>query len=235
MSDEPSAQSHEIIVPRTSRYMLLGDPVSGIEEVWLACHGYGQLASRFVQSFEGIAHGNRLIVAPEALSRFYLSGSAGPHSSEDKVGASWMTREGRDAEIADQVTYLDMVCARVFEWIPRGTARLVGFGFSQGAAAVCRWAARTADPPDHLILWGSGVPLDLLEGRMVSGLMRARLTIVIGSRDELVDAAAAEAHRAQLDGAGVSYRLLRYDGGHEIDPGNLARIIADLRVGDTHP
>ena len=208
--------------------MLLGAAVSGIGEVWLACHGYGQLASRFIRRFEGIADGKRVIVAPEALSRFYLSGSAGPHSSEDRVGASWMTREGRDAEIADQVTYLDMVCARVFEGIPRGTVGLVGFGFSQGAAAVCRWAARTASPPDHLILWGSGVPLDVLEKGTVRGLMRARLTIVIGSRDPIANSDQVEIHRARLDEAGLSYRLVTYEGGHEIDENVLRQIAADL-------
>ncbi|MEO7647026.1 MAG: phospholipase, partial [Gemmatimonadaceae bacterium] len=158
MNDGSRVRSHEITVPRTARYAVLGAGVSTAEEVWLVCHGYGQLAARFIRRFGAIDNGRRLIVAPEALSRFYMSGGTRPHSDEEKVGASWMTREGRDAEIADQVTYLDLVRERVFDGLAGRGVRFVGFGFSQGTATVCRWAARTATPPDHLVLWGGGVP-----------------------------------------------------------------------------
>ncbi|HUR91296.1 MAG TPA: hypothetical protein VMY38_01335, partial [Gemmatimonadaceae bacterium] len=113
MTDELRVRSHDIIVPRTSRYAVLGAPISEATEVWLVCHGYGQLAERFISRFSVIDDGKRMIVAPEGLSRFYLSSSSGGYSASDKVGASWMTREGRDAEIVDQVRYLELVCERV--------------------------------------------------------------------------------------------------------------------------
>src|ERR1051325_10016453 len=55
-------------------------------------------------------HGRRRLVAPEGLSRFYLSERA----TERRVGASWMTREDRLAEIADYLGYLDAVYDDVF-------------------------------------------------------------------------------------------------------------------------
>lgn len=219
-------RSHEITVPRTARYAVLGAGVSRVEEVWLACHGYGQLASRFIHRFGVIDNGKRLIVAPEALSRFYVSGGTRPHSGDEKVGASWMTREGRDAEIADQVTYLDLVRERVFDGLARRSARFVGFGFSQGTTTVCRWAARTATPPEHLVLWGGGVPADLLEGAGREGLTRATITIVVGASDPIADDGRVAGHKKQLDAAGLSYRLVTFDGGHEID-GGVLREIAD--------
>lgn len=231
MSDAPLANTYEIIVPRTSRYAVLGAGVSGVEEVWLACHGYGQLASRFIRRFAAIDNGKRLIVAPEALSRFYLSGSSGPHSRDDRVGASWMTRESRDSEIADQVTYLDMVCGRVLAEDAAGAKRLVAFGFSQGAAAVSRWATTTVHRPERMVLWGAGLPNDVLEGRGREALERIRLTIVAGSSDPVIGAGAAEAHARQLETAGITYRLVTYEGGHEIDAATLAALAAE--IGDS--
>lgn len=228
MNDESRIRSHEITVPRTARYALLGPDVTAAEEIWLVCHGYGQLASRFIRRFGVIDNGRRLIVAPEALSRFYLSGGTGPHSAEEKVGASWMTREGRDAEIADQVTYLDLVRGRVLADLPSPAVRLVAFGFSQGATAVCRWAARTETPPAHLILWGSGVPTDVLEGEARERLALTTLTIVVGARDPAVDDRISASNRERLDAAGLSYRLIGYDGGHDLDSATLREVAAGL-------
>ena len=230
MKERSLARSHEIVVPRTARYVTLGPELSGADEVWLTCHGYGQLASRFIRRFDVIDNGRRLIVAPEALSRFYLTGGTGPHSDGDKVGASWMTREGRDSEITDQVTYFDLVRERILGG-KASSARWVGFGFSQGAAVICRWAARAAQPPAHLVLWGSGVPAELLEGDGKAGLARASLTIVMGAQDPIADAGRVEAHKAELDAARISYRFVSYEGGHDVDGPTLAGLAEELAAG----
>lgn len=226
MNDESRVQTHEIAVPRTARYAVLGADVSRAEELWLVCHGYGQLASRFIRRFGVLDNGRRSIVAPEALSRFYVGGGTGPHSADEKVGASWMTREGRDAEIADQVTYLDLVSERVLAGRDRAKVRLVAFGFSQGAATVCRWASRATAPPDDLILWGSGIPADVLESAAMDRLAGLAITIVIGTRDPIASDNRVAAHSKQLDAAGLSYRFVTFDGGHEID-GQVLRDVAN--------
>jgi predicted esterase len=231
MSDQPLVRSRAITVPRTARYAELGADVSVADELWLVCHGYGQLASRFIRGFGVLDNGRRLIVAPEALSRFYLSGGTGPHSDEDKVGASWMTREDRDAEIVDQVTLLDMVRERVIGRAERAGLRVVALGFSQGAATVCRWAARTATPPRDVVLWGSGVPADLFEGEGRAGLARAMLTLVVGDSDPTANGDRVGIHRHQLDAAGLAYRFVSYRGGHEIDRETLAGLAAGLGRG----
>src|SRR5258708_18756313 len=95
-------QEHHIGVTRSARYFTLGDSSRGVGEVWFVCHGYGQLASRFLEKLRVLDDGRRYLVAPEGLSRFYLSESP----TERRVGASWMTREHRLAEIEDYVRYL---------------------------------------------------------------------------------------------------------------------------------
>src|SRR6266550_3439645 len=134
MSNEVS--EHHLSVARTARYYTLGEP--GATEVWFVCHGYGQLAGRFLRRFEPIADGSRLVVAPEGLNRFYVG--SGEHRDQP-VGATWMTREDRLNEIADYVKYLDAVYADVFGGKPTA-ARVRALGFSQGAATASRWVAR---------------------------------------------------------------------------------------------
>src|SRR5438445_8877211 len=98
-------QEHHLAVAKTARYYSLGEPGPATRQLWFVCHGYGQLAGRFLRHFEPLDDGSRVIIAPEGLSRFYLSESP----AERRVGASWMTREDRLVEIGDYVRYLDAV------------------------------------------------------------------------------------------------------------------------------
>src|SRR6266498_2098347 len=130
-------QEHHIGVTRTARYYTLGEISRGAGEVWFVCHGYGQLAARFLEKFRALDDGRRYLVAPEGLSRFYLSESP----AERRVGASWMTREDRLTEIEDYLQYLDAVYADIFGWLDRTRVTVHALGFSQGASTVSRWAA----------------------------------------------------------------------------------------------
>lgn len=103
---------HHIEVIRTARYWTLG-PEEGAREVWYGLHGYRQLGRRFLRRFEPIDDGTRLVVAPDALSRFYVSSGSGRHGAESVVGGTWMTRDDRDAEIRDYVRYLDRLARKV--------------------------------------------------------------------------------------------------------------------------
>ncbi len=103
------AQERHIEVPKTARYWVLGEDIVSPDELWFVLHGYRQLAARFLRRFEGIADGTRRIVAPEALSRFYVSREPGRHGPVSVVGGTWMTREDRENEIRDYVRYLDML------------------------------------------------------------------------------------------------------------------------------
>src|SRR5919204_6031656 len=115
---------------RTARYFILGSPRRA-QELWFVCHGYGQLAARFLERFRVLESEDRCVVAPEGLSRFYLT----EDPTERRVGASWMTREDRLHEIDDYVRYLDAL----YREIAPQHSRVTALGFSQGTATVCRW------------------------------------------------------------------------------------------------
>src|SRR5438067_7492626 len=173
---------HHIGVSRSARYFTLGEKPQGVAEVWFVCHGYGQLAARFLEKLRVLDDGRRHLVAPEGLSRFYLTESP----TERRVGATWMTQEDRLAEIDDYVRYLDAVYDDVFGRIDRARVTVHALGFSQGAATVSRWTALGKSRIDRVILWGGEFPPDLdLTGADVAGRLRAApLTLVFGRSDE---------------------------------------------------
>jgi len=216
-------QQHTLAVRRTARFHTLGPPDAA--EVWIACHGYAQLARFFLRAFEPINDGSRLIVAPEALNRYYFETAPGVHAADARVAATWMTREDRDNEIADYIAYLDTLADHVMP--SRATPRrVVAFGFSQGAATVSRWVARGRARVDHVVLWGSALPPEL---EPATGLLRgARLVIALGDADPQVSAGAVEQQRRRLDQGGMEYRMVRYHGGHRIEAPALTDLAASL-------
>src|SRR5690606_17166198 len=73
--------------PRTARCAVRGPAdASAVHELWFALHGYGQLAASLANDIGAIDDGTRLIVAPEALSRFYFAKPFESHR-EAPVGA----------------------------------------------------------------------------------------------------------------------------------------------------
>jgi dienelactone hydrolase len=242
---------HHLTVERTARYFTIEPGEAGAREVWVVCHGYSQLAERFLRQCAQLDDGGRLVVAPEALSRFYLHedepraaagpGTDAPHPGAPRaraprpsgavalagrVGATWMTREDRLSEIADYVAYLDALARHVFRRVERGATTLRVLGFSQGGATATRWIAQGTTRADELILWGCHLPPDL-DLAAAPGLGATPVRLVWGEGDPYYDAARVEADRARLAGAGIPCRLTTYHGGHHISRGVLAAIAAE--------
>ena len=211
-----TVREHQLTVQRTARYYTLGGGGS-LQHIWLVCHGYGQLAGRFARHFESIATPERLIVVPEALSRFYIDAAA-----REVVGASWMTREHRQAEIADYVAYLDAVAAVVDDG--QG-ARVTAFGFSQGASTVSRWVAMGHHPVSRLILWGGELPPDLDLQAAAPRFAALDVVIVRGIRDDVITGKVMTGIVNRLREHNVRHRMVAFDGGHEIDAEALARVV----------
>jgi predicted esterase len=213
---------HHLPVTRTARYYTRG-AASRAREVWFACHGYGQLAQYFLRRFEPLDDGTRLLVAPEALSRFYLGDPGGSHA-DARVGATWMTREDRLREIDDYVGYLDAVYREVMSAGVPPNARVVVLGFSQGVATACRWAALGNARVDELVLWAERMPPDLDLARAAERLRTARVRLVVGAADRSLPAGALDEERQRLARHGIRGEALTFPGGHELDAETLRRI-----------
>ncbi len=221
---------HTIVVPRTARYCTLGPTHGFPREIWFVCHGYGQLAARFIEAFAPLDDGTRLIVAPEALSRFYLDPiPVRREQREPRVGATWMTREDRLVEITDYVNYLELVAAEVRQHLSGASPRIVVLGFSQGAATVSRWLVASDLRADHLVLWGGGIPPELELASWATLLRGASITLVAGDADTIVPPAAVAREAERLSSAGVAFHVQRFGGGHTIDADALTSLAANLQ------
>jgi predicted esterase len=221
-------ETHHLSVSRTARYYTIGQASAAVTDVWIVCHGYGQLAAAFVAPFERIAAESRLIIAPEGLSRFYLDRSRLANDPAPRVGATWMTREDRDHEISDHVAYLDALhdLLRPPERVAGTSLRVLGF--SQGVATVGRWLAHGRTRADEVILWAGAFPPDVELGPLAQRLDGARVILVAGSHDELASWAAADAQLERFVAAGIDARLIRFDGGHRLDDATLDALAAAI-------
>jgi predicted esterase len=222
--NSPQAQPDEyhLSVRRTARYFVLGELSEDTREIWIGLHGYSQLAESFAQALAPVLADGRVVVAPEALNRFYLDEPAKRHGPDSPVGAGWMTREDRLNEIKDYVGYLDDVAAALRRSAP--AAGITVLGFSQGVATACRWAALGATRVSRLILWGGALASDLPSDRGDRVFGGAAVVLVAGRKDSVVPVKFMQKERAVLAGHGISADLLEHDGGHSLNSEALRRL-----------
>jgi len=156
------------------------------------------------------------VIAPEGLNRFYLKGFSG------RVGATWMTREGRLKDIDNYINYLNSVY--LFE-VPSDPAFKINIlGFSQGAATASRWVTQSTLHFDSLILWAGIFPPDMNVVISKKRLYRKNVLLVFGSNDPFVSNEKLSVQKELAAGLGLSPKIITYRGDHDIDSKVLAKI-----------
>ena len=131
-------------------------------------------------------------------------------SSDAKVGATWMTRQDREADIADYVDYLDAVWREA-----GGASRVTVLGFSQGVATAARWIAMGKSRIDRFVAWAGQIPPDVDPSAFTK--LSEGITIVTGSSDELSSWIAEGDNKGRLEAVGIKPEVLTFDGGHRMD------------------
>lgn len=197
-------------VQKTARIAIEGRDNPELKSVWLIAHGYGQMATYFINKFENLYSPENLFIVPEGLHRYYLNGFSG------KIGASWMTREEREKDIEDYVVYLDTVYEKYIK--PLNEKVIVNaLGFSQGGATICRWAAYTQNKIDNLIVWGSVIPPDMSWETDVQKLRNLDWHYVAGDKDEFLSDKRRVEQLEVLERNGIKPNSIHYMGGHDIE------------------
>lgn len=216
--------TYRLPIRRSARYYSLGEAGEQTRAVWIALHGYGQLAADFLAALHPLDNGRNLVVAPEALSRFYVD------DVHQKVGASWMTREDREAEIEDQRNYLDALYRVATHAAPSDVLVNV-LGFSQGATAACRWAASTSYRIDNLVSWAGEFPAELESSNAFS---RFNSYFVHGDRDPFLSDSHLERVAMLKRIPGWHVNTLSFAGKHSLHRDTLLqldRILAKAPAG----
>jgi len=207
-------------IQKHARVATLGENNVEIEKIWFVLHGYGYLAPYFVRKFEPIDDGKTLVVAPEGLHRFYQNGLSG------RVGASWMTKEDRLTDIADNNHYLESLWTH---YRNRYTEAKKGFiGFSQGAATMVRWFCQTNQLPDRVVIWSGSFPQDLDWFEDIPTLNQRPPTFVLGDNDEFFNEDQIKQQSNWLKSKNLNFETLRFQGGHDILPNPLQKIHQSL-------
>jgi len=223
-------EQRHLTVPRSARYAMMGSLEADLSEVWFVCHGHGHLAARFLSRFLPLESPRRLFIAPEALSRYYLSPpKGGPHPPGTPIGASWMTSEDRESEIDDYVSYLDLLHDEIFSVVDRAKVRLWVLGFSQGASTVVRWVVRGRVEPDRIVVASGMLPAELDERAAARLTLHGPLTVTFGDDDEFASVERINSEEAKLKQLGIAYEMIRFQGGHTITPALLEQLTRSPR------
>lgn len=191
------------------RYEVLGTPGHEIEQLWIVCHGHGQLAKYFIKKFSCLNDGKHLIVAPEGLFRYYLEGFTG------RVGATWMTKEDRVSDIQNYLNFLSTVFNEIRPRLKK-EVHITLLGFSQGAATISRFATQTDVDFDRLILWAGIFPPDLPPLESHRKLSDKECILVYGLQDQYLTEARIKEQEAIAETIKVTPEVLTFEGAHEL-------------------
>ena len=189
--------------------------------IWVVCHGYAQLAEYFVKKFDFLDARQHFVIAPQGLSRFYLDQTYG------RVGASWMTKDDRETELANQRAYFDAVFDPIFQDIDFDQYKLILLGFSQGVSAVARLAAYKKWPFHRMVLWAGGFPKELTAADFSFVSSKAEVIGCIGRQDIYYSEQLLAQEKVKLGELfGKKARHLVFEGKHELVKEELSRMVA---------
>lgn len=168
--------------------------------LFVAFHGYAQSAEIMMGDLDPIeALRAWTVVSVQGLHRFYTRG-------DERVVASWMTRQDREQAIADNIAYVD----RAIDAVAGHTSpRIVLAGFSQGVAMAWRAAMHGRRPAAGLVALAGDIPPDVDPAGAPPVLIGA------GLRDTWFTPAKRSLDVARLAAAGVSHDVVAFDGAHE--------------------
>lgn len=209
--------TENIEISKKARIVGCGNPNSA-KIGMLALHGYGQLVPYFIRIFKHLDENNFYVIAPEGLHRFYLNGTSG------RVGASWMTKEERQIDIADNLNYLDRVYDVFFK--PFQFKQFVVLGFSQGAATAARWIDHTEVRVHAFIQWAGVFPPDLDLSLGKKAFSNLRHFYVVGDEDPYFsEPERVNSQKVWLEENGLLPEFVQFQGGHKIDSDGLSKIL----------
>jgi len=207
---------HEVKFNYSARYCKSGNINHQTKVLWFVLHGYGQLASYFIEKFRLLNDKSHCVIAPEGLNRFYNQGFSG------RVGANWMTKEDRLKDIKNYINYLNSIYHSEIPSDPAFKIKILGF--SQGAATASRWVTQSTVHFDSLILWAGIFPPDMKMKLSKKRLNGKNVFFVIGLNDPFVSNEKLSEQQRLASRLELSPKIITYDGNHDIDSNILAKI-----------
>ena len=212
------SQERSVSYKTENIYLTLNTLTSKTKNVWLAFHGIGYLSRYFSKYFDGLDATENYIIIPQAPSKYYLD------NQYKYVGASWLTREYTNLEIANVLNYVDAVFEA--EKIP-ADLNLILFGFSQGVSIATRWLVHRKIQCKSLILFAGGIPNELTKADFdFLDWNRTSVKIVYGNRDRYLNEERMKKERVKAETLFQGHaEMVVFDGAHEMKPEMLPSLI----------
>ena len=205
-------------VTKRAKYYQIGKANSSVKKVWMVFHGYAMLSEFFIKKFEVLNDNETLIIAPEALNRFYIT------ENFSRVGASWMTKEDRENDIIENNRYIESLYQNIVSQIGHSDFQLNVLGFSQGSPTACRWIFSSMLNVKNLIVWAGDIPKDTLIEQNKAQWDSFNTYLVMGEKDQLITEELSLGFQKIISDFKLNYSLVKYDGDHRIFPDVLKNI-----------
>ncbi len=180
-------------------------PQKEVRSIVFVIHGYGQLANEFIEDFSFLKESSTLVVAPEAISKFY--------NKEKKAVANWMTSHERLDEIEDYINYLNQLekeIQSVYGVLP--TAIL---GFSQGVSTALRWICARRVKFNFFYACSGSIPPELHRSSF-DGIRENQFFYYYGNADRLLTTENAKKQLQLLESFDLGIKAVAFEGRHEI-------------------
>lgn len=205
-----------LLIKRKAHYYIQ-EPKGKINSILIVIHGYGQLAEDFIKEFNSLKETPILVIAPEAISKFY--------NKERKAVANWMTSHERLDEIEDYCNYLDQLLELIKQ---EYTFNKIGvLGFSQGTSTAFRWVAKQKKHDINLYLCAGSIPPEINTSDFKNH-SPINLNFYYGDDDKLFNETKAEEDINKLKSLELIPKIFQFQGRHEIPLICLEHIKEDL-------
>jgi predicted esterase len=187
------------------------------------CNATGMVRPPWLRTTRSVFHHGITVIAPEALSRFYLEDvQSRTRTGNNRVGATWMTRENRLTDIENYIRFLNGVYSKE---IPEPSVPVTVLGFSQGAATASRWVIDGKIHFDRLVLWAGVFPpdMDFEAGKEI--LQNKKIILAYGTKDPFLNDERFAEMKTLSQNLNISADTITFDGAHEINQPALLTLI----------
>jgi len=206
---------HSFTVEKTARWFHIGASPKSCSHIIIVLHGYAHHPAYMLGGISELAEGSDTlcVCAPEGLSRFYIKGFDG------RVGASWMTRDDRQQDITDQISYLESW------WASLGISpetKVTLAGFSQGVATACRWLSGSRlFTPSRVILHSGTIPPEWLSKAPKLPGASKNFVLIRGDIDTIYPKESHSEAATFLSSLGLNVETIEVQGSHKIKAEHL--------------
>lgn len=194
---------NRITVERTAHYYIQ-IPSIKVKTILYVLHGYGQNAAQFIKEFDFLTDSSTLVVAPEALSKFY--------NKKREAVSSWMTSHERLDEINDYLKYLNQLHQLIKSKFDSNEIGILGF--SQGLSTAMRWASQVENEKINLFACSGTIPPELKKEDFKGKALECHY--FFGNQDPLLSVEKAQEQFKIIEELKLNCSSNIFDGGHAV-------------------